>query len=162
MEFWLVGWLLWMFLFFGNRVSLCIPGWPGINFRVFVCLFVCFKNYLFIYSLYIPISTPLLLVPSPSPSPLRRGTPISHSPHKPPTPIHQSLQDCVHPLLSLRTDKVAQLEEQHPEASNKFRSRPYSGCWETCMKTKMHICCIRAGVGGKVRSCSLFGWCLSL
>jgi hypothetical protein len=58
-------------------------------------------------------------------------------------------------ILLTEARQRAQVGEQDPQAGNRVRDSPYSSCWETCMKTKLHICYICVGGLGPAHVCSL-------
>jgi hypothetical protein len=106
----------------------------------------------FIYLFYIPITavptplppaqpshTPPFIIPSPS---LRRRT-------------------WAHPL-PLTPDKAAQLGEKDPKAGNRVRVSLCFNCYETHMKTKLHICYKCVGGLGPATACSLVGGLISV
>ena len=73
---------------------------------------------------------------SPSPSPVRRWTPLSVPQLQ--VSVTSSVARQAH-LLPLRAGKAAQLGKKDPQAGNRFRDRPHSTFWGTHLKTELNL-----------------------
>ena len=101
--------------------------------------------FIYIYSLYTPVTAPshLLLPVPPSQISPPAVLPFSSEKGKPPFGTFPpwditSKPDLVH-LFPLRPNQAAQFRKGVPMAGNIFRDRPCSSCSRTQLKTKLHI-----------------------